>query len=72
MRLSIKALLLQKILYKEMKEWGKIVIEVMPTLKTERRTAMHFIVDVVNDRYGKAQEGTKELEISWEGLTSSI
>ena len=72
MRLTIKALLLQNFLNAKMKEWGKIVIEVALNLKMERRTVMHTIEDAVNDQDGKAQEGVKELETSWEGLTSSI
>ena len=56
----------------KMKEWVKIAIEFASTLKTECQTVMHVIEDVVNDQDGKAQEGMKELETSWEGLTSSI
>ena len=55
-----------------MKEWRKIVIEVASTLKTERQTVMHVIKDVVNEQDSKVQEGMKELETSWEGLTASI
>ena len=72
MWLAIKALLLQNFLNAKMKEWGKIAIEVALNLKMERRTVMHTIEDAVNDQDGKAQEGVKELETSWEGLTSSI
>ena len=72
MHLAIKALLLQNFLNANMKEWGKIAIEVASTLKTEVRMAMSAIKDVVNDLDGKAQEGMKELETSWEGLTSLI
>ena len=72
MRLAIKALLLQKFLNAKMKEWGKIAIEVASNLKTENQTVMHVIEDVVNDQYSKAQEGMKEQEKSWEGLTSPI
>ena len=72
MRLATKALLLQNFLNTKMKEWGKISIEVASTLNTERQTVMHVIEDVVNDRDGKAQEGMKKLETSWEGLTLSI
>ena len=64
MHLTIKALLLQKILNTKMNEWGNIAIKFTSTLETERRTVMHIIEDVVNDRGGKVQEGTKELETS--------
>ena len=59
-RLIIKALLLQKLLYAKMKEWGKITIKVASTLNTEHQTFMYVIEDSVNDRYSKAQEGMKE------------
>ena len=72
MRLAIKTLLLQNFLNAKMKEWGKIVIKVVSTLNTELQKFMHVIKDVVNDRDGKAQEGMKELETSWGGLTLSI
>ena len=72
MCLTIKVLLLQNFLNAKMKEWGKITVEVALNLKMELRTVIHTIEDVVNDQYGKAQEGVKELETSWEGLTSSI
>ena len=72
MRLTIKALLLQNFLNAKMNEWGNIEIKVVSTLKIERQTVMYVIKDAVNDQDGKAQEGTKELETSWEGLTSSI
>ena len=62
MCLAIKALLIQNFLNAKMKEWGEIVIEVASTLKTERRTVMHIIEDVVNDQYVKAQEGMKDLK----------
>ena len=55
MRLATKALLLQNFLNTKMKEWGKISIEVAPTLNTERQTVMHGIEYAVNDRDGKAQ-----------------
>ena len=64
MSLAIKALLLQKLLHVKMKEWGEIMIEVASNLKMDRRTVMHVIKCIVNDRYGKAQEGMKELETS--------
>ena len=54
MRLAIKALLLQKFLNAKIKEWRKITIEVASTLKTDLRTVMHVINDVVNDRDDKA------------------
>ena len=41
-------------------------------LNMERQMVMHVIEDVVNDQYGKAQEGMKDLETSLEGLTSLI
>ena len=63
-RLVIKALLLKKILYAEMKEWGKIAIEFMSNLKMKRQTVMHLIKQVMNDQDGKVQEGMKELETS--------
>ena len=72
MRLTIKALLLQNFLNAKMKEWGNTEIEVASNLRTECRMVMHVIKDVVNDRDNKAKEGTKNLETSWEGLTSSI
>ena len=72
MRLAIKALLLQNFLNVKIKEWGKIAIKVASTLKIERWTVMLVIEDVVNDQDGKVQEGMKELETSWEGLTPSI
>ena len=68
MILAIKALLLQNFLNVKMKEWGKISIEVVSILNMERQTVMHAIEDVVNDRYGKTQDGMKELEIYWEGI----
>ena len=55
-----------------MKEWGKIAIEVASNLNTDHWTVMHVIKDFANYRDGKAQEGKKELETSWEGLTLSI
>ena len=72
MRLAIKALLLQNFLNAQMKECGKIAIKVVLTFKTEHRTVMRVIKKVVNEQEGKVQEGMKELETSWEGLTSSI
>ena len=72
MRLKIKALLLQLFLNAKMKEWEKIAIKFASKFKTEIRTVMHVIEDAVNDRDGKARDGMKELETSWEGLTSSI
>ena len=72
MHFAIKALLLQKILNVKMKEWGKITIKVALTLNPERQTVMHVIKDVVNDRDGKPQEGMKDMDTSWEGLTLSI
>ena len=72
MRLAIKALLLQKFLNVKMKEWGKIAIKILSTLNTERQMVMHVIEDVMNDQDGRAQEGMKELDTSWEALTSSI
>ena len=72
MHLTINALLLQNFLNANMKEWGNTEIEVASNLRTECRTVMHVIKDVVNDRDSKAKEGTKNLETSWEGLTSSI
>ena len=72
MRLAIKALLFQKILNAKMNEWGKIAIKIASNLMTEHRTVMHITKYVVNCRDGKAPEGMKELETSWEGLTSSI
>ena len=70
--LAIKALLLQNFLNAKINEWGKIAIKVSSNLKMEPQTVMHVIEDVVDDRDCKAQEGMKELETSWEGLTSSI
>ena len=64
MRIAIKAHLLQSFSNAKMKEWGNIAIKVALTLKTRRQTVMHAIEDVMNDRYGKAQEGMKELETS--------
>ena len=72
MRLAIKALLPQNFLNTKMKEWGGISIKVASTLKTELRMVMHVIKNIVNDQDGKAQEGMKELDKSWEVLTSSI
>ena len=72
MRLAIKALLFQKILNAKMNEWGKIAIKIASKIMTEHRTVMHITKYVVNCRDGKAPEGMKELETSWEGLTSSI
>ena len=72
MRLTIKDLLVQNFLNVNTKEWEKVTIEVASTLKTECRTVMHVIKDIVNDQDGKSQEGMKELETSWEGLTLSI
>ena len=54
MCLTIKALLLQNLLNVNMKEWGKIAIEVALTLNTERLTVMNIIEDVMNDQDGKA------------------
>ena len=48
------------------------MIKVASTLKTDHQTAMHAIEDYVNDQDGKAQEGMKELETSWERLTLSV
>ena len=55
-----------------MKEWRKIAIEFELTLNTEHSTVMQVIEYVVNDQDGKAQEGIKDLETSWEGLNSLI
>ena len=49
MRLSIKDLLLQKLLNTKMKEWGKIAIEFASNLNIDHQTVMHVIKDVVND-----------------------
>ena len=43
MHLAIQALLLQMFLNANMKEWGKITIEVALALKTERQMVMHVI-----------------------------
>ena len=63
--LAIKALLLQKFLNANTKEWGKIAIKFTLTLKTDLQTVMHVIKDVMNDQNGKAQEWRKELETYW-------
>ena len=72
MRLEIKALLLQNLFKAKKRERGKIAIKVTSTLNTEIQTVMHVIKDVVNDQNGTAQEGMKELETYWEGVTLSI
>ena len=72
MSLTIKALLLQKFLNAKTKEWGNIAIEVASTLNIELQTVMYVMEGAVNDQDDKAQEGMKELETSWEGLTLSI
>ena len=71
MRLEMKAPFLQNFLNVKTKEWGNIVIKVASTLKKERQTVMHVIKGVMNNRDGKAQEGMKELDTSWERLTFS-
>ena len=72
MRLAIQALLLQSFLNMKMKEWGELAIKVASNLNMERQMLIHIIKDFVNDKNGKAQEGLKELEASWEGHNSSI
>ena len=72
MCIAMKALLLQNFLNWNIKEWGKIDIEVASTFNMELQTVMHVFEYVVDGWYGKAQEWMKELETSWEGLTSSI
>ena len=72
MRLAIMTLFLQNFLNAKMKEWGNVAIKVTVTLNTECQTIMHVIEDIVNDQEIKAQEGMKDLETSWEGLTFSI
>ena len=64
MRLAIKSLLLQNFLNAKTKEWGKVVIEVASTLKTELRTVIYIIEDILNEQDGKAKEGMKKLERS--------
>ena len=71
MHFKIKSCFLQNFFNAKMKEWVNIVIKVALTLNMERWMVMHIIEDIVNDRYSKAQEGMKELETSWEGLTLS-
>ena len=72
MCLTIKDLLVQNFLNENTKKWEKVAIKVASTLKTECRTFMHVIKNIVNDQDRKAQEGMKDLETSWEGLTLSI
>ena len=48
MCIAMKALLLQNFLNSNIKEWGKIDIEVASTLNMEIQTVMHVVEDFVD------------------------